>query len=76
MAYALNDFNNIDKSRSYATEEGLLRALEKLGLLDMRPIVVCNREGRFTAIFGLHLSGMASTGDVTAAARHGFKTIN
>jgi 3-mercaptopyruvate sulfurtransferase SseA len=70
------DFCNIDNAKSYATEANLMKALTNLGLDKMRPIVVCNREGRFTAIFGLHLSGMAETGNVMAAAHHGFKTVN
>ena len=67
---------NIDTAKSYATEENLTRALEEFGLADMRPLVVCNRQGRFTAVFGLHLSGLAATGNVTYAARLGFHTID
>ena len=67
---------DIDNSKSYATEENLIKALRKQGLDTMRPLIVCNRQGRFTAVFGIHLSGMAQTGDVTAAARCGFKTID
>ena len=67
---------NIDTSKSYKTEKALMGALAKLGLVELRPLVVCNRAGRFTAVFGLHLSGMAASGDVMCAARHGFKTID
>ncbi|SHG89436.1 hypothetical protein [Bradyrhizobium erythrophlei] len=67
---------DIDNAKSYATEANLMKALATTGLDQMMPLVVCNRDGRFTAVFGLHLSGMAKTGDVTAAARHGFKTID
>ncbi|UGY15180.1 hypothetical protein HAP48_0042760 [Bradyrhizobium septentrionale] len=70
------DFCNIDNAKSYATEANLMKALATLGLDQMRPVIVRNREGRFTAIFGLHLSGMACSGNVMAAANHGFKTIN
>jgi len=42
---------NIDNAKSYATEENLMKALEKVGLTALRPIIVCNRAGRFTAIF-------------------------
>ncbi len=42
----------------------------------MRPLVVCNRAGRFTAVFGIAISGMGATGDIMRAARAGFKTIN
>lgn len=67
---------NIDTARSFASEAALMRCLTKLGLADMRPLVVCNRQGRFTAVFGLHLSGLAATGNVTYAARLGFHTID
>lgn len=72
----MSELMNIDTSRSYATEANLLKALQQLGLAGMRPLVVRNREGRWTAVFGLHLSGMAKSGDVMAAASHGFKTID
>jgi hypothetical protein len=48
---------NIDNAKSYATEANLMTALAKLGLDKCRPMVVCNRAGRFTAVFGLKLSG-------------------
>ncbi len=44
---------NIDNARSYSDETRLWRALENLGFHNLNPIVVCNRKGRFTAIFGL-----------------------
>ncbi len=65
---------NIDTTKSYATEENLIKAISKLGFEKDRPLVVCNREGRFTAVFGLHLSGVS--GDPTRYARHGFMTID
>jgi hypothetical protein len=36
---------DIDNAKSYATEENLLKALRKLDLAEMRPLVVRNREG-------------------------------
>lgn len=42
---------NIDKSRSYKTEKSLEKALEKYGFDQDRYVIVCNRQGRFTAIF-------------------------
>jgi len=66
---------NIDTAKSYATEENLMKALVKLGFDKCSPLVVMNRVGRHTAVFGLHLSGVAASGDVTKFARHGFKTI-
>ena len=64
---------NIDNSKSYATEQNLLKALEKLGFIDDRFVVVCNRQGRFTAVFGF---SNITDGDATRYARHGFMTIN
>jgi len=64
---------NIDDAKSYATEENLMKALKKLKLNDRLPLVVLNRKGRFTAVFGLQ-NGRAN-GDIMFAARHGFKTI-
>lgn len=65
------NFNNIDTSRSYATEDNLLKALATLGLTQFRPLVVLNRSHRFTAVFPVS----AFKGDVTRAARHGFHTM-
>lgn len=47
--------NDIDTSRSYATEARLLQSLKELGITTGY-IVVCNRKGRFTAVcsFGVH----------------------
>lgn len=58
---------DIDNSRSYATEDNLMAALAKLGFTH-HALVVRNRAGRFTAIFGL---GTYST----QPAFHGFKVI-
>jgi hypothetical protein len=44
---------NIDESKSYATEENLMKALQKLKLDTFDYLVVRNKEGRFTAIFPL-----------------------
>jgi hypothetical protein len=67
---------NIDTAKSYSTEANLMKALSKVGLDKMSPLVVCNRSGRFTAVFGLHNSGLARSGNVCFAARHGFNTID
>ena len=72
----MSNILNIDNAKSYATEANLLKALKEKGLDGMRPLIVCNRAGRFTAVFGIHLSGMYVSGNVTAAARCGFKTID
>lgn len=47
----MNTADTIDNSRSYATEERLIRALEQQGFRNERHIIVRNREGRWTAIF-------------------------
>lgn len=62
---------NIDTSRSYATEAQLVRALEKRGLGKLFPLIVRNREGRWTAVFGV--SNLQ--GNITLCARQGFMTI-
>jgi len=43
--------NNIDHSRSYATEDLLKKHIKKYGFDKERHIIVLNREHRFTAIF-------------------------
>lgn len=64
---------NIDTAKSYATEENLMRALEKLSLADRCPMVVRNREGRWTAIFSASMGRF--DGNIGLAARCGFKTF-
>lgn len=68
---------NIDNAKSYATEANLMKALERLGFAEDRPLVVRNRAGRYTAIFGYHLSGMAQEGGYIARySAEGFLTIS
>jgi hypothetical protein len=64
--------NNIDTSKSYATEANLHQALVKLGFAADRHLVVCNRQGRFTAIFPASNIG---NGDMARYARKGFMTL-
>jgi hypothetical protein len=66
-------FNDIDTAKSYATEANLIKALEKLGFADKRPMVVRNRAGRYTAIFSLSHSGIDG-GYIAVFASAGFKT--
>lgn len=42
---------NIDDPTSYETESHLASALERAGLSGLKHLVVCNREGEFTAVF-------------------------
>lgn len=65
---------DIDAMKSYVTEANLMTALRRLGLDTRCPLVVCNRQGRFTAVFGLHNANVQ--GDMSFAARHGFMTID
>lgn len=58
---------NIDDVRSYATETNLETGLERAGLGDFRRLVVCNREGRFTAIFPLGWNLEANVGFIAQA---------
>jgi hypothetical protein len=64
---------NIDTSKSYATEENLMKALEKAGLDKCKPLVVRNREGRYTAIFGYAIYGVQNPFII---AHKGFMVIN
>ena len=64
---------NIDTAKSYATRENLMKALEKIGLDKAQPLVVRNSEGRWTSVFGYHLSG---TQNPFSIAHHGFPVIN
>jgi hypothetical protein len=64
---------SIDTSKSYATEKNLMKALTKLGLAGRHPMVVRNREGRWTAIFSVSLGRFE--GNIAMAARLGFKTF-
>jgi hypothetical protein len=63
---------DIDNSRSYKSEQLLMVALRNYGLDTCRPLIVRNRAGRYTAVFGVSFL----RGNVTAAARCGFMTIN
>ncbi|QIG68102.1 hypothetical protein EVB55_167 [Rhizobium phage RHph_Y68] len=72
-----NSYFNIDNCRSYATEENLYKAINKLGFsreMDQF-IVVCNRKGRFTAIFSNSSPRLCGGGFVAVYAQHGFMTI-
>ena len=63
---------NIDKAKSYATEKGLDNAvLNFFG--DVKYLVVCNRQGRFTAVFN-HSANMPEITPVNFAL-HGFIVI-
>jgi len=65
------DFFNIDTSRSYATEAALLKALDRRGLGNYRPLVVRNRAGRWTAVFGVSFV----EGLMAWVANQGFKVV-
>lgn len=63
---------DIEGCKSYATEEGLAAGLRRNGFTDDRHVVVCNRRGRFTAIFPF---SNITDGDVTRYVRAGFMTL-
>jgi len=53
---------SIDDPRSYKTETGLHRAIKNIGAdPELRYLVVCNRSGRFTAIFPTAWNPMPGT---------------
>ena len=64
---------NIDNAKSFATEANLMKALERAGLANARPLIVRNREGRWTAIFGAALSGMVNPASI---AHTGFMVLS
>lgn len=67
-------FLNIDNCRSYKTEANLIKAINNAGFnreLD-RFIVVCNRKGRFTAIFSVQSPRVREGGYIGVYADHGF----
>lgn len=64
-------FQNIDTATSYATEDNLRKALDRKGLANYRPLVVRNRAGRWTAIFGLSFTEH----NPMWVANHGFKVL-
>ncbi len=66
---------NIDTARSYATESGLEAALLKMGLETAKPLIVCNREGRFTPIFTAARCAIAQL-NVGIPPHHGFFIVN
>lgn len=66
---------NIDNARSYSDETRLWRALENLGFHKARPVIVCNRNGRFTAVFG-ETALNAYNIPIIAPAQKGFPVIN
>lgn len=66
---------SIDKAKSYSTEPLLERAIIRMDLHKARHIVVCNRKGRFTAIFTvarLHVAGI----NAGEPAQRGFFVVN
>lgn len=66
---------NIDSAKSYATEENLTKALKKIGLDKAPGVVVCNRAGRFTAIFTAENLRVADVW-LSYPAHKGFMTVS
>lgn len=70
---------NLDSktTKSYATEENLMKALVKFGFENDKPLIVCTREGRWTAVFGFDISGLKKQGGyIGIYASKGFMTID
>jgi len=63
---------NIDSARSYKTEANLDKAVREI-FPDWKYLTVCNREGRFTAIFSMSSNQRFNTLD---AAHLGFMVVN
>ena len=66
---------DIDNAKSYATEENLDKALAKIGLDKAHGLVVCNRAGRFTAIFTVGRCEVAEV-PMMLPAHNGFMIVN
>jgi hypothetical protein len=63
------------RSKSYANEENLMKALNKMNLLQFKPFIVRNVEGRWTAIFSVATIDRFS-GNPMYAVNCGFFTSN
>ena len=63
---------NIDSCKSYKTEENLMKALAKFGFDTHRHMIVCTRDGRFTAVFPF---SNIQDGNVMLYAYRGFMTL-
>ena len=66
---------NIDTAKSYSTEPLLERAIIRMDLHKARYIVVCNRKGRFTAIFTVARCNAAGI-NAGEPAQRGFFIVN
>ena len=63
---------NINSARSYKTEANLDKAVADLAP-SVRYLTVCNREGRYTAIFSISaLTGTPFEGDMITIPSNGF----
>lgn len=66
---------DINNGRSYKSVENLIAGLKKYGLDDFRYLIVCNTEGRYTAVFTvgeLERNGISYMGYF---CQYGFLTI-
>lgn len=72
-----NSYFNIDNCKSYKTEDNLYKAINKLGFTREMDqfIVVCNRQGRFTAVFYSSSLRLRNGGYVGVYSQHGFMTV-
>lgn len=61
----------VDSAMSYSNEKNLLKAIAKKCPSSWRFVTVCNRAGRYTAVF----QAGSLQGDVAGPARAGFLVI-
>jgi hypothetical protein len=72
-----NSYFNIDNCRSYASEKNLYKAINDLGLTKEQDtfLVVCNRKGRYTAIFSPNSPRLRDGGFIALYSQYGFMTF-
>ena len=66
---------NIDAARSYATEANLMKALTKLNFVNADYQIVCNSQGRFTAVF-FGAKGYLGSLNLSRYSSKGFMTVS
>lgn len=64
---------DIDDAKSYATKANLQKKLDQIVIEGHRYVIVCNTQGRFTAIFPA--SNFRDGGYVAHYSSHGFLTM-
>jgi hypothetical protein len=65
----------LEDTRSYATEENLIKAIEKFGLTSIRHIISRTPDGRWTAVFLVSEWVNKNGGYVGVASQHRFMSV-